>query len=214
MNRARPGDPFVQVLAQIHDGVADRRGSISREPVGDGDKRIEDVLGFFARLGKAGSPGLQQIGTQTSRLWRRILRGRVFCIFFREIPDCSQEIRLDLLRQLALGRTKQFLDLGVGVRYLLAERGNCGRARRRIDNVLRDAGAVHDSGKGVVIRGRNGVELVIVAARACHGQAQEGLAENVDLVVHLVGAGFDGVGRAVDDLAEPVKAGAQGRLPV
>ena len=68
--------------------------------------------------------------------------------------------------------------------------------------------------KPVVVGGGNGVELVVVAAGAGHCQAQEGLGQNVDLVVDLVGPGLEGVNGAVEAFAQPEKTGADRRLPV
>ena len=48
------------------------------------------------------------------------------------------------------------------------------------------AGAGKDGSQGVVIPGRDRVELVVVAASAGDGQPQEGLGEGIDLLVHQV----------------------------
>ena len=48
------------------------------------------------------------------------------------------------------------------------------------------AGTLEDGGQGVVVGGGDGVELVVVAAAAGQGQAQEGAPRNVDLLVGYV----------------------------
>ncbi len=48
------------------------------------------------------------------------------------------------------------------------------------------SGAGEDGSQGVVVLGRNRVELVVVAASAGDGQSQESLGESVDLLVHQV----------------------------
>ena len=75
-------------------------------------------------------------------------------------------------------------------------------------------GAVQDPGQPVVVGGGNGVELVVVAAGTGHCQTQEGLGQNVDLVVYLVGPGFEGVNGAIEAFAQPEKTGTDRRLPV
>ena len=48
------------------------------------------------------------------------------------------------------------------------------------------AGTLQVAGEGVVVPGRYGVELVVVAAGATHRQPEERLGINIDLVVHAV----------------------------
>ena len=54
--------------------------------------------------------------------------------------------------------------------------------------ILERLGAAHDSGKRVVVAGGNGIELVIVAAGAADGEAEEGAAHGVELFIDDVHA--------------------------
>ena len=53
-------------------------------------------------------------------------------------------------------------------------------------NAVVRGGALEDAGQRVVIARGNGIELVIVATRATHGQAQRRARGHVDLLVHLL----------------------------
>ena len=74
-------------------------------------------------------------------------------------------------------------------------------------------GAVQDPVQGVVVLDGNGIQLVVVAAGAGHGEPLEGPGEGVDLVVHHVGADLaelDAV--VVPHLPHEQKGGTGGRL--
>ena len=71
---------------------------------------------------------------------------------------------------------------------------------------------LHDAGQRVEIARRDRIELVIVTARAGEGQAQEGLAEHVDLVRRTVRLVLTQVNRRVHFFSEPPKGGADHRL--
>ena len=67
-------------------------------------------------------------------------------------------------------------------------------------------GTLQVPGEGVVVRSRDGVEFVIVAARAAHRQAEECLGVNIDLVVYAVALVAADVHRRMGRLAEMPKA--------
>ncbi len=73
--------------------------------------------------------------------------------------------------------------------------------------LIEDVAAEKDAGEAVVIRRGDGVELVIVAAGAGQGEAEEGAAGDIDLVVHDVGVRLFLVGVAVAPVADRVHAG-------
>ena len=81
----------------------------------------------------------------------------------------------------------------------------------RLDGAQHYLRAFEDAAERIVIGRRDRIELVIVAAGAGDGQAEERLAEDVDLVVHFVGADFAQIGRRIPLLAEPEKAGPERR---
>ena len=85
-----------------------------------------------------------------------------------------------------------------------------GGALGRVDDGFAHGCGVHDTGHAVVVGGGDGIEFVIVAAGAGDGEAEEGFADDVELVVDGVRFGFDGVGGAVEDFAEPEEVGAEG----
>ena len=64
------------------------------------------------------------------------------------------------------------------------------------------------AGEGVVVLGRDGVEFVVVTAGTGDGQPQEGLTEDIQLVVHVVRLVGQNVGRGVCRLVEVPKTGA------
>ena len=72
--------------------------------------------------------------------------------------------------------------------------------------------ALQVAGQGVVVLRGDRVELVVVAAGAGDGQAQEGLGEDVDLVVDAVRLVLADVDRRMRPLAEEEEAGAEDRL--
>ena len=76
-----------------------------------------------------------------------------------------------------------------------------------VDAHLGHVGGGQDPKGGVVVGGRDGVELVVVAAGTGHRQALRGLEQHVDLVVDLIGPGLDGIRRGIEHLPKPVHAG-------
>ena len=84
--------------------------------------------------------------------------------------------------------------------------------RGRVEEGQGVAGAGEDAVEGVIIPGGDRVELVVVAAGAGQGQAEERLAQDVDLAVVLGRPVLAEVDRRVDPLVEPVEAGPQHRL--
>ena len=76
------------------------------------------------------------------------------------------------------------------------------------------AGTLQVAGEGVVVPGRYGVELVVVAAGATHRQPEESFGINIDLVVHAVALVAPDVHRRVRGLTQVPKAGAlRGLVP-
>ena len=72
--------------------------------------------------------------------------------------------------------------------------------------------ALQEAEEGVVVLGRDRVELVIVAARTGHRQAEERLRHHVDAVVEAVGLVLANVHGRMDLLAEEPEAGAEDRF--
>src|SRR5262245_51194404 len=73
-------------------------------------------------------------------------------------------------------------------------------------------GAMHEPSKRIIVPGRDRVELVVMAPSAADTQSQEGLGQDVDLVVdppHLL---FEDIHGRMRPLAEEVEAGSQDRL--
>ena len=67
-------------------------------------------------------------------------------------------------------------------------------------------GVVEDAGEGIVVVRADGVVLVVVAAGAAHGEAQEPARRDVDAVVALVGARHRRIGDVVVPGTAPEKA--------
>ena len=84
--------------------------------------------------------------------------------------------------------------------------------RRRIEEREGMAGTGEEPGQGVIIPGRDRVELVVVAAGTTDGQAEEGLAQDVHLIVDPRGAILAEVDGRMRPLVEPEKARSQDRL--
>ena len=73
-------------------------------------------------------------------------------------------------------------------------------------------GVQEDAGERVVVGLRNGIVLVVVAARAGHGEAEETAGDHIDAVVALVGAGYFHRTVVVIPGAEAEEAGGRQRL--
>src|SRR6185369_4456444 len=77
----------------------------------------------------------------------------------------------------------------------------------RLDGAQHYLRAFEDAAQRIIISRRNRIELVIVAAGAGDGQAEECLAEDVDAAVHLFGADLAQVGRSIPLLAQSEQSG-------
>ena len=139
---------------------------------------------------------------------KRVRFGGEIAVFTDNQIGGPRQIRCQTRGQALRHGGKQLVNLPVRSRKPGGPSGDFPLALGRIDDGFADVGAVHDSGQRVVIGRGNGVELVIVATGAGDGEPQECLADDVDLVVNLVGAGLDRVGGAVEDFSKPVNTGA------
>ena len=74
--------------------------------------------------------------------------------------------------------------------------------------------AEEDAGEAVIILGRDRVELVVVAAGARHGQAHDGTADDVELIVGDVGEDLVLVGVSVTPVADGEHRGGDRAGPV
>ena len=74
------------------------------------------------------------------------------------------------------------------------------------------SGGPQEGTQAVVIAGGDGVELVVVAARAGHGQAQESLRKDVHLVVDPIGLILQGIDRGMGRLMQVPETGCQHRF--
>ncbi len=72
--------------------------------------------------------------------------------------------------------------------------------------------ADRETGQGIIIALRNGVEFVVVATSAGHGHSQEGFTDDVQPVVDPIGFFLANVDRRMDHVLEQPKAGSQNRL--
>ena len=81
-----------------------------------------------------------------------------------------------------------------------------------IDGHLARAGGGEDAVEGCEVGLADGVELMVVATGAGHREAQERLADHVDLVVHVADLLVDGVDRLIAMFDHAEVAGAYGRL--
>jgi len=102
---------------------------------------------------------------------------------------------------LELGLAGRSLGLGFGQ---VDGRGPAPDAPRRLADGL---GAVEDAGQRVIVALRDRVELVVVAAGTAQGQAKEGPADLVDLLVDDVDAKLGLVGLDNREVAQDEKAG-------
>src|SRR5262249_4136042 len=89
-----------------------------------------------------------------------------------------------------------------------------GRAVGLGADVGQDVGAEEDARQGVVVFGGDGVELVVVTASAGDGQAQEGPADHVNLVIDNVGEQLFLVGVAAAPVADGQQAGGDDAVGV
>ena len=87
-----------------------------------------------------------------------------------------------------------------------------GRRAFVIQDGLLVPGALEEAREGVVVSRGDRVELVVVAPGAADGQAQEGLGEDVDLVVDAADFLLADVDRGVGPLAEAEEPGADDGL--
>ena len=67
---------------------------------------------------------------------------------------------------------------------------------------------MEEAGEGVVVGGGDGVELMVVAAGAGDGEAEEGFGKGIDHVVDAVGFVQPHVGGGVDGFTEIPEAGS------
>jgi hypothetical protein len=176
------------------------------------------------RRGEEFSPLRELIGAQAALLGEVFDRGAVAAagvvLVFPRCGEVFVGLRQHRARHLRVVRVERRFDLafercqtcfvGFALRQLLLahERGTKrDRAAALGADVGEDVRGIEDPGEAVVVLRGDGVELMVVAARARNGQAHEGAAGEVDLVVDNVADEFFLVRVAAAPFADHVDAG-------
>ncbi len=198
--RQRPGADDVVLLlhlALFEHHRHEQRLEVGGERVGLlrgaalGDERLPVLQERIEHrpLGQEDQPAVEELVVEL------VLADDLVLVLLRLAGDLPR--RLHVAAGLEGERLGQLLRLGVRELaqqlLLLLERLLLGRVfvddRLRRQRVLVVLGVQEHAGQRVVVLGGNGIVLVVVAAGAAHGEAQEAAAHRVHAVVALVGVG-------------------------
>ncbi len=208
VNVARPHRPRTKGKAVgkpvfiSHFGIID--DNLGVFPVGKGLEYSGQPLGFAgSRIGGDKSPGIEGImhivaGSQKPKMTNPPIQ--MIAVEIMLLGQLAQPVGLEKSRARGLQGDGQLFQGGLhcfghgfvqdrsGLEAHLPDfPGNFAIVLQRIEGHQPIAAALQKPRQGVIIPGRDGVELVIVTASTGHRQAQKGLAENIEHVVIAVG---------------------------
>ena len=209
LRRHRPGCVLPSLLPRgprRREDLRKLRGVIPLHIERDFCKGVKRMIGGSARLAKLLRPEAELI--RIHRVPRGDRSGGLVVLRLDQIAR-GQKIRRSLLQR----RIERFRHSLQDARTLAGAqfvelRGDFAVRLHRVERCLPVRAADEESRERVVVALRDGVELVIVAARARDGHAEEGLRHHVEPVVHAVRLVLPDVHGRMHLLAEKPKAGA------